>query len=125
MPSSSMRSSDAWSAGRFAWTSVMTATASGTGRHVLGAWRSVAADELVREGAQRRAGDRARNVDPEVAPLARGERGAKRARRVHRGAGDRAAEEGIEPDRPADRDRRGGSDSARIGGDGHDHEHQE
>ena len=53
------------------------------------------------------------------------QRWAERAGRVHRGAGDRAAEEGVEADRAADRDCRPGADRARVGGDGHDREHQE
>ena len=50
---------------------------------------------------------------------------ARRAHRVHRRAGDRAAEHRVEPDRAADRDRRRLADRPRVGGDGHDHEHQE
>src|SRR5918994_3682199 len=130
IPRSSIRASAASSAGRFAWTSVMTATASlglpfsDTGRLASG-WWAVTAHQLVGERAERRTYDRAEHIYPEVAPLARREGRTERARRFHRRAGDRAAEEGVEPPRPADRDRRGGADRAGIGGDGHDHEHQE
>jgi hypothetical protein len=57
--------------------------------------------------------------------LAGDERRPERAGRVHRGAGDQAAEEGVEADGAADRDCGGGTDRAGVGGDGHDHEHQE
>src|SRR5919201_894169 len=40
------------------------------------------------------------------------------------GAARFAAEEGVQADRPPDRDGRRGSHGARVGGDGHDHEHQ-
>ena len=51
--------------------------------------------------------------------------GPDRASRVHRRAGDRATEEGIEADGAADRDRGRGADGPGVGGHGHDHEHQE
>ena len=50
--------------------SVMTATPSDTGVHLLGCGRAVAADELIGEHAKRRAQDRSHDVDPEVGPLA-------------------------------------------------------
>ena len=81
-----------------------------------------------------RAGRRARRaplrgtapqVDPERVQSPDDEGRAERAGRVHRRAGDRAAEHRVEADGPADRDRRRLADGARVGGDGHDHEHQE
>jgi hypothetical protein len=57
--------------------------------------------------------------------ISSGDRGADRSSRVHRCAGEPPTEKRIEPDRAAYRDRRSGPDRAGIGGDGHDHEHQE
>ena len=85
----------------------------------------LAADELVGEGADGGPGDRRDDVDPEVVHFTRDQRRADRAGGVHRGAGDRAAEEGVEADRAADRDRRSRPDRAGVGRDGHDREHQE
>ena len=67
-------------------------------------WR--AADQLVGERADPRAGDRPGEVDPEVVQFAGDERRPEPAGRVHRGAGDRAAEQRVEADDAADRDRR-------------------
>src|SRR3954447_14685026 len=89
--------------------------------HVLGR----RADELVCERAERGADDRADHVDPEVRPRAGRERRPERAGGVHRRAGDRAAEERVEADSPADGDRRSGADRAGIGRNSDDHEHQE
>src|SRR5215210_3100831 len=101
IPSSSIRASDASSAGRFAWMSVMTAAASDIGCNLLGTGDRVAAHKLVGERA---AEDRPDDVDPEVGPCAGRERRAERTSRVHGGAGDGTAEKGVEPNGPADRD---------------------
>ena len=87
--------------------------------------RLLAADELVGERGERRAEHRRDDVEPERVQVAGDERRADRASGVHRGAADRAAEHRVEPDGAADRDRRRLADRARVGGDGHDHEHQE
>ena len=87
--------------------------------------RRLVPDELVDERAERGADDRREDVEPERVQVAGDERGPDRAGGVHRGARDRAAEHRVEADGAADRDRRGLADGARVGGDGHDHEHQE
>ena len=81
------------------------------------------AGRRARRGRRPRSGRRGRSRSRVQAPD--GERRAERAGRVHRGAGDGAAEQRVEPDGAADRDRGGGADGARVGGDGDDHEHQE
>src|SRR2546426_801316 len=62
-------------------------------------------DHLVRERTEGRPGARRRNVDPQVVPVPRGERRTERPSGVHRRAGDRAAEDRVEPHGAADRDR--------------------
>ena len=90
-----------------------------------GIWLGLASHGLVESRACERTRDRRQEVDPEVGPLGCDERGAERSRWVHRRAGDAAAEQRVEADGAADRDRRCGADGPRVGGDGHDHEHQE
>src|SRR5215212_7164570 len=118
IPSSSIRASDASSAGRFAWMSVMTAAASDIGCNLLGSGDRVAAHKLVGERAERGAEDRPDDVDPEVGPLASRERRAERTSGVQGGAGDGTAEKGVEPNGPADRDGCGCADRPGVGGDG-------
>ncbi len=82
------------------------------------------ADRLVGECAGRGTDQRPEQVDPEVLPFAGGERRAEGSGRVHRGAGDGTAEQGVERDGAADRDRRAGADRSGVGGDADDHEHE-
>jgi hypothetical protein len=58
-------------------------------------------------------------------PGSRRERRPERPCRVHRRARDRPAEQRVEADRPADRQRRRRAHGAGVGRHGDDHEHQE
>ena len=87
--------------------------------------RAITTDELVGDRTEGGPEERCGQVHPESPGLSGDERRAERPRRVHRRTGDRAAEHRIEPDGAADRDRGRLTDGARVGGDGHDHEHQE
>ena len=125
MPSSSIRSSDGLERGQ---VRVDVGDDRDGVRHArrpprrwTGGRRGPAGRRTRRRGAQHRPDD----VDPEVGPLAGGERGAERARRVHRRARDRPPNSASRPHRAADGDRCRGAHRARVGGDGHDHEHQE
>ena len=87
--------------------------------------RGLVAHELIGERAQRCAQERSDDVDPEVLPLTGCHGRAERSRGVQRGTGQRAVCDRREADRGGDRERGGRADRARVGGDAHDHEHQQ
>src|SRR5439155_11926424 len=87
--------------------------------------RWFAAYEVIDDGAERGAGERGDDVEPERVHVAADQRGPDRAGGVHGGAGDRAAEHRVQADGAANRNRCSFADRAGIGRDGHDHEHQE
>ena len=71
------------------------------------------AHQLIGQGSQGRSEHRADHVDPEVVEGATDQRRADRAGRIHRRAGHRPAEEGVEPNGAADGDR-GRGPTARV-----------
>ena len=85
----------------------------------------VAADDLVGQRSQRRTEQWPNDVDPEVVPLPAARAGPNERAGFIDAPVTGPAEQSIETDRPADRDRGRGADRASVGGDGHDHEHQD
>src|SRR4051812_25831968 len=81
--------------------------------------------ELVGERAERSAHKRAHEVDPEVVPLPRRQRGAERARAVEGRSGERSERDCGETHHGSDGDCRGRPYGAGVGGHADDHQHQE